>query len=69
MSNTSEKIDRHLQRNSIRRILIIVIMATLFIGFMSYALYKEYGPGAEIVDYFPEVNRGQQEGDSTPTSL
>jgi hypothetical protein len=30
---------------------------------MSYALYKEYGPGAEIVDYFPEVNRGQQEGD------
>lgn len=63
MSNTSEKIDRHLHRNYIRRILVIVIITILFIGLMSYALYKEYGPGAEIVDYFPEVNRGQQEGD------
>ena len=69
MPSTNEKIDRHLHQNSIRRILIIVIIATLFIGFMSYALYKAYGPGAEIVDYFPEVNRGQQEGESTPTSL
>jgi hypothetical protein len=59
MPSTNEKIDRHLRRNSIRRILVIVIIATLFIGFMSYALYKEYGPGAEIVDYFPEVNRDE----------
>lgn len=63
MPGTNEKIDRHLRRYSIRRILVIVIIATLFIGFMSYALYKEYGSGAEIVDYFPEVNRGEQEGD------
>ena len=56
MPSTHQKIDRYLRRNSIRRVLVIVIIATLFTGFMSYALYKEYGPGAEIVDYFPEVS-------------
>ena len=63
MPNTNEKLDRYLRRCVLRRILVIVVIATLFIGFMSYALYKEYGPGTEIVDYFPEVNRGDQESD------
>jgi hypothetical protein len=62
MPSTNEKIDRQLRRSFIRRTLVIVIIAALFIGFMSYALYKEYGPGAEMIDYFPEVNRDEQKG-------
>jgi hypothetical protein len=56
MSFTRQKIDRHLRRNVIKKILAIIIVSIIFIGFMSYALYKEYGPDAEIVDYFEEVN-------------
>ena len=60
MLNTNKKIDHHLRRQATRRILVIVIVTTLFVGFMSYALYREYGPGAENVDYFHEANRDEQ---------
>jgi hypothetical protein len=63
MPSTNEKIDRHLRRKAIRKTLVIGIIAALFIGFMSYSLYKEYGPGSRTVDLFPELNRGKQEGD------
>lgn len=56
MSHTRQKIDRHLRRNLIRKILVITIVSIIFIGFMSYALYKEYGPDTEVVDYFEDVN-------------
>lgn len=60
MSQTNQKIDQLLRRQLIRRLLTILVAVILFIGFMSYALYKEYGPGTEVVDYFPEVNdKGQ----------
>lgn len=56
MSHTRQKIDQHLRRNIIRKVLIIIIVSIIFVAFMSYALYKEYGPDAEIVDYFENVN-------------
>lgn len=34
--------------------LIVTSLAIIFIGFMSYALYRVYGPDDEIVDYFSE---------------
>ena len=55
MSHTKQKIDRHLRRNLIRKVVVITIASVIFIGFMSYALYREYGPDAEIVDYFEDV--------------
>ena len=56
MSFTKQKIDRHLRRSLIKKILVITIVSIIFIGFMSYALYREYGPDAEIVDYFEDAN-------------
>ena len=60
MSATNDKINRQLRQQSLRRVLTVVIITVLFIGFMSYALYKAYGPDAEIVDYFPQVNSDEQ---------
>lgn len=56
MPNTNNKINNQLRQQFIRRMLIVFAVVVVFVGFMSYALYKEYGPGAEIVDYFPQVN-------------
>ena len=57
MPATNDKIDRQLRRQALRKALVITASAVIFVGFMSYALDTEYGPGAEIVDYFPEANR------------
>ena len=43
MSNKKQTIDLYLRRQRIRKVALIVLVAVLFVGFMSYALYKEYG--------------------------
>ena len=54
--STNEKLDRHLRQHVIRRALIFGVIAMVFIGFMSCALYVECGPGAKVADIFPELN-------------
>jgi hypothetical protein len=56
MNDTNKKLDRHLRRSSIRKVLLVTLGASLFIGLMSFMLYKGYGPDAEIVDYLSKPN-------------
>jgi hypothetical protein len=42
----------------LRKTVLITVAVLIFVGFMSYALYMSYGPDAEVVDYFPEINQG-----------
>jgi len=43
MSKKNQAIDSHLRRQRFRKALGFVSVMVLFIGFMSYALYMEYG--------------------------
>lgn len=57
MSDTNKKIDQMLRQQMIRKATWISIAVVVFTVFMSYALYKFYGPDAEIVDYFQDINQ------------
>lgn len=50
MSDTNKKIDQQLRRQLLRKVVLISVASIIFVGFMSYALYKGYGPDAETVD-------------------
>ncbi len=54
MADTNKNIDRYLRRQLLRKVLIYGSVALIFIAFMTYALYVEYGPDAEIVDIINE---------------
>lgn len=43
MSKNNKAIDSHIRRQRIRKILAFISAMVLFTGFMSYALYMEYG--------------------------
>ena len=62
MQRTNQKIDQHLRRQILRKTVLITVAVLIFVGFMSYALYMSYGPDAEVVDYFPEINQGGSNG-------
>ena len=57
MSNNKQTIDSYLRRQRFRKVLVFVSVTVLFVGFMSFALYKVYGPDAEIVNYFEVENK------------
>ena len=54
-TNKNKSIDKHLRSQLIRRLIIIVSAAVIFVGFMSFALYKEYGPDSETVNIFSDI--------------
>ncbi len=43
MSKKNQAIDSHVRRQRFRKALIFVSVTVIFFGFMSYALYMEYG--------------------------
>ena len=43
MSNKKQAIDSYIRRQRFRKALAFVVVTVLFAGFMSYALYMEYG--------------------------
>ena len=43
MSKRNQVIDSYIRRQRIRKALAFVVVMVLFVGFMSYALYMEYG--------------------------
>ena len=44
MNDKNQVINQHLRRQFIRKWVIYIFSALLFIGLMSYALYKEHSP-------------------------
>jgi len=43
MSKKNQVINSYLRRQRFRKVLAFVSVVVLFVGFMSYALYMEYG--------------------------
>ena len=43
MSKKNQAIDSYIRRQRFRKTLIFVTAVILFVGFMSFALYMEYG--------------------------
>ena len=43
MSKQNQAIDSYIRRQRFRKVLVFVTAVVLFVGFMSYALYMEYG--------------------------
>lgn len=43
MSKRNQAIDSYIRRQRFRKALAFVAVMVLFVGFMSYALYMEYG--------------------------
>jgi hypothetical protein len=43
MSKQNRAIDSYIRRQRFRKVLVFVTVMVLFVGFMSYALYMEYG--------------------------
>ena len=43
MSKQNQAIDTYIRRQRFRKVLVFVSVMVLFVGFMSYALYMEYG--------------------------
>ena len=44
MNDNNQVINQYLRRKLIRKWVIYIFSALLFVGFMSYALYKEHSP-------------------------
>ena len=69
MSDRNDRLDRLILQERLRKMIPVVIIVLhhaivgeyipfivlLFTVFMVYALYIEYGPEADVVDIFPEV--------------
>jgi len=66
MQNTdkNKSIDKYLRSQLIRRLIIIIFATTVFVGFMSFALYKAYGPDSETVKIFPDITPASNDGNS-----
>jgi len=43
MLEKNKIIDEYIRRQRIRKTVIFILVASLFVAFMSYALYKSYG--------------------------
>jgi succinate dehydrogenase hydrophobic anchor subunit len=43
MSKRNQVIDSYIRRQRLRKAMAFVVVMVLFLGFMSYALYMEYG--------------------------
>jgi t-SNARE complex subunit (syntaxin) len=43
MSKQNRAIDSYIRRQRFRKVLVFVTVMVIFVGFMSYALYMEYG--------------------------
>lgn len=43
MDKKNQAIDSYLRRQRIRKVLVFIALIVLFVGFMSFALYMEYG--------------------------
>ena len=43
MNKKNQAIDSYLRRQRFRKALTFIVVAVLFVGFMTYALYMEYG--------------------------
>ena len=54
-TDKNKSINEYLRSQLIRRLIIIISAAIVFVGFMSFALYKEYGPDSETVNIFSDV--------------
>ena len=44
MNDNNKVIDQYLRRQLIRKLVIYILSTLLFVGLMSYALYKEHSP-------------------------
>ena len=55
ITDKNKSIDKHLRSQLIRRLIVIVSAAVIFVGFMSFALYKAYGPDSETVNIFSDI--------------
>ncbi len=44
MNDNNQVINQHLRRKLIRQWVIYIFSTLIFVGFMSYALYKEHNP-------------------------
>ena len=49
MVDNNKIINQHLRRQLLRKWIIAALTALLFIGFMSYALYKEHDPSIKDI--------------------
>ena len=54
-SDNNKSIDKHLRSQLANKLIIIISVAIVFIGFMSFALYMEYGPDSETVNIFSDI--------------
>lgn len=64
--NKNKSIDKHLRSQLIHKLIIIISVAIVFVGFMSFALYKEYGPDSESVNIFSDITPTKN-GDNSST--
>ena len=67
-TDKNKSIDKHLRSRLMRRLIIIISAAIVFIGFMSFALYKEYGPDSETVNIFSDIMPESKDANSNKTN-
>jgi len=63
-TDKNKSINKHLRSQLIRRLTIIISATIVFVGFMSFALYKEYGPDSETVNIFSDITPASNDGNS-----
>lgn len=63
-ADKNKSIDKHLRSQLLRKLIIILFVAIVFVGFMSFALYQEYGPDSETVDIFSDITPASNDGNS-----